>query len=280
MNSRKSTIWLAFIGPLSFAILIAYILPLFGELAWSVTLPERGLQSYIQLTNDDYIHSVVFRTIRVCSIATIASVLIAYLLAYHWVFGPPVRRKIVEVAILFPFWISILVRTFGWLMILQPRGVLNEVFHLNDILQWLGIGEVRLVRNEFGVIVGMAHFMVPFAVFPISAVMRQIDTRILLAARGLGAGPVRRFFHVFLPLSMPGLVGACFVVFVFTLGFFITPTLLGGGRVVLIAEYVYTQILVTPNWGVASALSVFLLTFVGLMVWLLMKITRIERLVA
>ncbi|TPN82583.1 ABC transporter permease [Mesorhizobium sp. CU2] len=273
MVHRRAVEWLVFVAPLPLAIIVAYVFPLLGVLRWSFTDPTRGLQNYDRIMVDDNIHAIAWRTLDLCLTTTVAAVLIAYLLAYHWTFGPPWRRRFVELCVLIPFWISVLIRAFGWLIVLRPKGLLNE---------WLLAGglisePLALVRNDLGVVIGMVHFMVPFAVFPILAVMRQIDPRIMSAARGLGAGPVRRFLEIFLPLSLPGVIGSVFIVFVFTLGFFITPAILGGGRVVMIAEYIFTQMSQTAKWGLGAALAVSLLLVVSIMIGALLKLVRIEQ---
>ena len=131
-----------------------------------------------------------------------------------------------------------------------------------------------MVRNEFGVIVGMSHFLIPFAVFPLASAMRNLDERVLLAARGMGAGRQRVFWTVFLPMTLPGVLGAALIVFVFALGFFVTPAILGGGRSVMIAELVYLRIFQSPNWGLGAAISVILMAGVALLMGALMRAVR------
>lgn len=277
MTGHRRTVleWGVFIAPLPVFLAFAYAIPLFGIIGWSVTDPTPGLGNYVKIFTDPAIIGIFWRTLRVCLAVTVVSVAIAYLISYHWVFGPPLRQRLIEVCVLIPFWISVLIRAFGWLIVLRPRGVINETL---ISLGMIGT-PLDLVRNEIGVVIGMVHFMVPYAIFPLVATMRQIDGRVLFAARGLGAGPVRRFTEVFLPLTMPGIVGAFFIVFIFALGFFITPAILGGGRVVMVAEYVFLQMSQTANWGLGAALSVVLLVFVSVLIWVLLKVTRVEKLV-
>ncbi|MEM9784684.1 MAG: ABC transporter permease, partial [Pseudomonadota bacterium] len=139
--------------------------------------------------------------------------------------------------------------------LLRGNGVVNEGL--------MGIGLIdqplRLVRNEIGVLIGMVHFMLPLAVLPIYANMIGIRPQLLSAARGLGASPARAFLLVFLPLSKPGIIAATILVFVFSLGFFITPALLGGGKVVMISEYIRVSFEETLRWGQATMLSTVLL---------------------
>ncbi len=122
------------------------------------------------------------------------------------------------------------------------------------------------MRNEFGVLVGMTHFLIPFAVFPLASSIRHLDERVLMAARGMGASRARVFWTVFVPMTTSGIIGAALIVFVFALGFFVTPALLGGGRSVMVAELVYLRIFQSPDWGLGAAISVVLVLFVaGLM---------------
>lgn len=243
------------LGPLILFLGVCYIVPFLGVIGWSVTLPEPGLFQYREALTDPLVHSVVLRTLRICILVTLFSVLAAYAIALVWVRGTPLQRLLVELCILIPFWISVLSRAFGWLALLSNRGLIN------DWLLALGVisEPLALVRNEFGVILGMAHFLIPFAVFPLASAMRSVDERALLAARGMGAGRSRIFWQVFVPMTAAGIVGAALVVFVFALGFFVTPAILGGGRSVMVAELIYLRIFQSPNWGLAAAISVLLM---------------------
>ena len=169
-----------------------------------------------------------------------------------------------------PFLLSVLIRAFGWLALLSNRGLVNT---------WLAAAgltsePLSLVRNEFSVVVGMAHYLTPFAVFPIASSMRAVDERVLLAARGLGASRLRIFWTIFAPMTAPGAVGAALIVFVFALGFFITPAILGGGRSIMMAELVYVRMFQSPDWGLGAAISVALVVIVGLLIGLLFRFAK------
>ena len=180
------------------------------------------------------------------------------------------QRLVIELCILIPFWISVLTRAFGWLALLSNKGILNTWAQNMGFLT----EPLTLVRNEFGVIVGMVHFLIPFAAFPLASAMRSVDERVLLAARGMGASRTRVFAQVFVPMTAPGILGAALVVFVFALGFFVTPALLGGGRSVMAAELIYLRIFQSPNWGLGAAISVILMVAVGGLLALLMRQAR------
>ncbi len=261
--------------PLPLLLVVFYLLPFLGVVGWSFTLPEPGIEQYQRIATDPAIHDMLWRTLRLCLTVSTLALIIGYLLAYCWVFSPPFWQRMVEICIFIPFWISVLVRAFGWLIALRSNGVLN------GSLMGLGLidSPLQLTRNETGVVIGMLHFMVPYALFPLLSSMRQLDQRVLLASRGLGAGALRTFWQVLLPQTVPGLLGAFIMVFVFCLGFFITPVLLGGGQTVMIAEYVFLQMFQTSNWGLGAALSVVLLALVSALIWLLLRITRVNRLV-
>lgn len=259
---------LLLIGPLLGLLALAYLIPFLGVLRWSVTLPEPGLGQYRAALTDPLVLSVLWRTLRICTIVTLVSVAAAYVLALLWVRGGVWTRRLVELCILIPFWISVLTRAFGWLALLSNRGLVNSWLIALGVLD----EPLTLVRNEFGVIVGMVHFLIPFAVFPLATAIRSVDERVLLAARGMGASRPRIFWQVFLPMTRAGILGAALLVFVFALGFFITPAILGGGRSVMAAELVYLRIFQSPDWGLGAAISAILMAGVGVLLGVMLRL--------
>jgi putative spermidine/putrescine transport system permease protein len=266
---------LLLIAPLPVFLAFAYLVPFLGVARWSVTLPEPGLGQYVRVFTDPIVLGVLWRTARVCVLVTLITVVVAYALAYVWVYGGRIASAVVTFGVLIPFWISTLTRAFGWLALLYNRGIVNTA--LTD----LGIITVplTLVRNEIGVVIGITHFMIPFAVLPLASSMRQVDARVLMAARGMGASRLRTFWAVFVPMTRPGIVGAALITFIFALGFFITPAILGGGRSVLVAEFIYVQTFQTVNWGLAGAISVVLVAVMALVMGLFLRLTSARRLV-
>ncbi len=255
------------IGPLLLFVLAAYWMPFLGVVEWSFTMPEPGLENYQNALSDPLVLSVFIRTLRICLVATATSVAAAYAIAYVWVRGAPLAQLLTELCILIPFWISVLTRAFGWVALLSNRGLINT---------WLTqIGFISepltLVRNEFGAVVGIVHYLIPFAVFPIASAMRNVDERVLLASRGMAASRSRIFWQVFLPMTAPGVLGASILSFVFSIGFFITPAILGGGRAVMAAELIYVRIFQSPDWGLGAAISVIMMIVVGLLLALMMR---------
>jgi putative spermidine/putrescine transport system permease protein len=261
---------LIFLGPLLGLLTLVYLLPFLGVAAWSVTLPAPGFGQYARLVEDPLVLSVFVRTFRICAAVTLLSVAAAYAIAYVWVRGTPLQRRATELCILIPFWISVLTRAFGWLALLSNRGLINSWLQSAGLID----SPLQLSRNEVSVILGMAHVLIPFAVFPLASAMRAVDERVLLAARGLGAGPQRIFWSVFLPMTLSGIIGAVLIVFVFTLGFFVTPAILGGGRSIMVAELVYLRMFQSPDWGLGAAVSVVLVLIVGLLMAALFRFAR------
>lgn len=243
-------------------ILLFYAIPVFNVLLLSVTYPEPGLQNYEQLHDSRTIHSILRTTAFICFVTTVITVLTGYVLAYRIVHAGHVEARALLVTILIAFWISVLIRAFAWVALLQPNGLINSA------LMSIGVIDrpLALVRNEIGVIIGMVHYMMPYAVLPLLGAMRGIDPALGAAARSLGATKWQTFARVFLPLSLPGVAGATILVFILALGFYITPAILGGGRIVMIAEYISLQMTETLRWGIAAMLAVVMLVIVAFLV--------------
>ncbi|MFO1059111.1 MAG: ABC transporter permease [Dongiaceae bacterium] len=250
-----------------------YFYPLFEVLRTSVTEPRPGLGNYARLVDSEAIRRVFLTTFRVSALTTAIALLLGYVVAYVLAHGPARLVRAMLILVLLPFWISTLVRAFAWIVLLRAQGLVN------GLLQELGlIGRpLALIYNDLGVIVGMVHYMVPLAALTIYAQMRGIDRRVVQAARGLGAGPLEAFLRVFLPLSLPGIVAAAILIFISALGFFITPALLGGGKSLMIAEYVSFLISDTLNWGLGTALAATLALAVFLLLAALSRVVDLRR---
>jgi putative spermidine/putrescine transport system permease protein len=232
-----------------------FVLPMFNVLWLSVREPTPGLGNYAALFTSDSLGRIILTTLRVCLITTVISVMLGYSIAYAMTHVAEAARQKMLMLILISFWISVLVRTFAWLMLLGRNGLVNNGLEAVGIISQ----PIPFMRNELGVLIGMVHYMVPYAVLPILASMQTIDPRVLAASRNLGANGAYTFRRVYLPLTRPGLVAAALLVFILCLGFYVTPAVLGGGKVLMVAEYISVQILVTLRWGTAAMLGVLLL---------------------
>lgn len=212
-------------------------------------------EPYQELVSDDFYAFVLGETFRIGAIVTLVSVLIGYPLAYAMSSAGRLWSTVILICLLMPFWTSMLVRTYAWMVLLGRDGIVN------NLLIWFGIVEapLRLLHNETAVIIGMIHVLMPFFVFPVYAVMRRIDHNLLLAAEGLGASRWATFRDVYFPLTVPGIAGGVSLVFILAIGFFITPALLGGGRVMMIAILIEQEVRQFLNWDLGGALSVALL---------------------
>jgi putative spermidine/putrescine transport system permease protein len=251
---------------------VFYFYPLSKVLWLSVTLPRPGLGNFALLLTSEGVQHILITTARISTITGLITLLIGYVIAYVMVHATPQHRIWILFVVLLSFWLSVLIRAFAWLTLLQSRGLVNTA-----LLQLGLITEpLPLVRNEFGVILGMVHYMIPYAVLPLYANMQGIDQRLVLAARGLGASPVRTFRKIFLPLTIPGIVSAGILVFIFALGFYITPALLGGGKTIMLAEYISIQIIDTLNWGAGTMLATTLLLTVVLLLYLLARFANLR----
>lgn len=244
--------------PLPLLVLVGYLLPTLGVLGWSLSMPQWGLQNYAQVLENANLQAVIWRTLRICLLTTLISVAIAYLIAYRWRFATPRGRQMIELFVLLPFWLSMLIRAFAWLVLLRNDGLVGQTLMASGLVA----EPPQLVRNELGALIGMVHFMVPYAVLPLLSSLRQVDDSMLRAASSLGASRWQTLRDVFLPLTLPGVAAASAIVLVFSLGCFVTPALLGGGKAAMLAEYIYVQMFQLSNWGLGAALSIVLMLMV------------------
>jgi ABC-type spermidine/putrescine transport system permease subunit I len=235
--------------------LLFFALPIAKVVATSFLGDGISLAAYTALFSDITYVTVLLYTARVALVVTILTLLLSYPVA--WVITG-LRGNLLRLClgmILVPFWTSAVIRSYAWLVIFQRRGVLN------DMLLWLGVIDVPLrpLSNGVGMNVGMVHIMIPFMILPLLSTMWRIDHTLLRAAAVLGANPFRQFLHVYLPLSMPGVSAGSLLVFITSLGFFITPALLGGGQHMMAAVLIQQQASRLLNWPMASAIGTVLL---------------------
>ncbi|MDQ0393378.1 ABC transporter permease [Labrys monachus] len=258
---------LALTLPAAVLAIALYVFPIVQVLALSFLEPKPGFGNYVSLLGNAAIGRVVRTTIVVSALTTAITLVLSYIVAFAIVHMPRERRRVALFLVMVPFWISVLVRAFSWITILRRNGVLNSALVEAGAIQ----EPLDLVYNQLGVVIGMVHYMMPFAILLLVANLDDIDRRIIQAARSLGAQPATVFWRVWLPLSLPGLSIATLFTFIFSLGFLVTPALLGAGRVLMIAEYISVQISSTLRWGVATALSTLMLLAVGLLVAIAMR---------
>lgn len=259
--SDKLRYW-ALVLPALAIMIVFYIWPLLGIWLISVHEPVTGLANYTRMAESSAVRTSFVITFRVAFITTIGCLILGYIVAYTINnFAGRVKPMMIALVLL-PFWVSVLIRSFSWIVLLGRSGIVN------DTLRGAGIIEtpLRLMHNEFGVVLAMIHVMLPFAVLPMLANMRGISGSYVDAARGLGASEWTAFRQVYFPQTIPGVMSGALLVFVLSLGFYVTPALLGGGRVLMISEYITYQIQEFLNWGLGTALSVALLVATALVI--------------
>ncbi|MBI1384585.1 MAG: ABC transporter permease subunit [Rhizobiales bacterium] len=263
-------------SPALLLVLVLLVLPV-GWLSYVSFIGADGgysLENYARMLETKSYVRIFKTTFWVSFLTTVICVAIGYPLAYFFSQLPTRVANLCLITVLLPFWTSLLVRTYAWLVLLQRNGLVNNW----GIELGLWSEPIKFVHNIEGTLIGMVHIMLPFLVLPLLSSMRAIDRDYLKAASNLGAGPVRAFWTVFFPLSMPGLIAGALIVFVLCLGFYVTPAVLGGGRVILVSMQIANNIELFVNWGAASALGVVLLVLTVFFLWIAARFVSLETL--
>ncbi|MDR4305716.1 ABC transporter permease subunit [Chelatococcus sambhunathii] len=196
-----------------------------------------------------------FSSLKIAATATILMLLIAYPMAYAMARAPKTIRPTLVMAVILPFWTSLLIRVYAWIGILDREGLLNAS------LQWLGIIDepLEILHTEIAVYIGMVYSYLPFMVLPLYASLEKLDETLLEAAADLGCPPWKSFWQVTVPLSLPGVIAGCFLVFIPAVGEFVIPELLGGSGTYMIGQALYAEFFPNLNWPGACAIAVLLL---------------------
>lgn len=248
------------LSPTLFVVVAAMAVPLALMVAYSfwsqtyVTLDTSFTWKNYQDVFSREIYRILFlRSVAISALVTLITVLLAYPIAYFVAFDVKRHKLLWLILLTLPFWTSYLLRVFSWKVILGYNGVINSgLMSLGLISEPLQF----LLYNPFAVIVTLAHAWAAFAILPIYVSLEKIDRTLLEAATDLGDGPVRRFFRVTLPLSMPGVIAASVLIFIPTVGDYVTPTLVGGTGGVMIANIIQAQFGKANNWPLGSALAI------------------------
>ncbi len=242
------------LAPACLFLVLVFVLPLAQILVLSVTEPATSLAHYRRVFGSPLYLRVLATTFETSLVVTVVCLLLAYPLAYVMARrGGAVAGTLLAV-IGVSFWTSFLVRTYAWMVILGSNGPVAA------LALALGLGSPpQLLFTTFASTLGMTHILLPYMVVALYGVMKNIDVTQLRAAASLGAPPLAAFRHVFLPLSLPGVVNGCLLVFALCLGFYVTPVLLGSPRDMMISQLIAQQVEELLAWGFASALAVVLL---------------------
>lgn len=252
--------WAALAVPVLVFLLIGFLAPLVIMAVRSVTdLPAGSegdpLTNFRRFFDGEANLRVLRNTFWIAGVSTLACLAIGYPYAYLMRLATPRWAGLLLIAVLVPFWSSLLVRTYAWQVILRDTGLINSTLQ-----GWGLIDEpLDLYQTTTGVLLGMTQILLPFMVLPLFTIMARIDPELTKAAANLGASPTKAFLRVFLPLSIPGVLAGSLLVFVLALGFYITPALLGSPKDTMLSAFIATRVQQQLDWGLASAMAMVLI---------------------
>ena len=232
-----------------------------GEISWKAE--ERRIYLFL-----------FYRTLWMSGFITILCLALGYPIAFLLATLPPRHSNLLLILVLLPFWTSLLVRTTAWIALLQSEGVLNDLMVFSGIIS--EDGRLQMIHNKFGTFVAMTHILLPFMILPLYSVMKTIPSTYMRAARSLGASPFTSFMRVYMPNTVPGIGAGCILVFILSIGYYITPALVGGRTGTFISNIIALHISETLNWGLAAALGVILLALVLLLYFLYDRIVGVN----
>lgn len=258
ISNIKGIKWLLLIIPLLF-IFLTMVIALVNIFQRSC-FDDNGftLEYFKKVLTEPLYQKVLWTTLRTGVIVTLCTVIIAYPMAYLSVRSKnSIVRRFVSGGVLVPYWVSMLVRIFAWQIILAKKGILNQLLIMLGVID----EPLTLLYNSIAVVVSLTHILLPQMFLSMQSVMAEIDPNLTLAAEGMGAKPFKNFRTVFLPLSVPGIISGCMMVFVLALGFYIAPALLGGSEDMMVSNLIQ-QNMESMNWNIAAALSVELFVIV------------------
>jgi putative spermidine/putrescine transport system permease protein len=245
----------AWLVPVLALLVLFFLVPLAGLLLRSVSDPDWGLQNYRELVGTVTYARVMGNTFLVASVVTLITVLVGFPVAWLLAIIPSRAARLLMNILLLSMWTNLLVRTYAWMVLLQQTGFINKMLMASGLID----APLVMVNNLVGVTIGMTYIMVPFLVMPLHATMKSIDPSILRAAAICGASQWQAFCRVLLPLAAPGLASGALMVFVMSLGYFVTPALLGGTANMMLAELIAQLVQSLLNWGLAGAVALMLM---------------------
>jgi putative spermidine/putrescine transport system permease protein len=273
LTSRDGMTAVLLVAPAVVSIVVLFVIPIGYVLLLSVTDPNLSLDHYRRLFTVPLYANVLLNTFKTSLIVTVACLLLGYPLAYVMARRNDVVAAIFLIIVGLSFWSGFVVRTYAWLIILGNKGPITAGYAL------LGWGKPpQLLFTSFSSMLGMMHILLPYMVLALYGVMRKIEPSYLRAAESLGARPFGAFRHVFLPLSLPGVVNGSILVFTMCLGFYITPILLGTPKDMMISQLISQQIEDLLAWGFASAIAVVLLACTLVLLGLYNRFAGLDRL--
>jgi putative spermidine/putrescine transport system permease protein len=254
-----------FVAPLALMLMISVSRQSFGEMEWTFTVHH-----YARFFSDGFYLGVLWDTLLLGVIVTAICLLLGYPLAYHLALTRSRWKPILIVFILSPLLVGIVIRCYGWMILLADRGLINATLMERG---WL-TKPLPLMYNRFGIAVGLVHVFLPFMVLSLTGVLKRIDPALIEASKTLGASPRRAFVEVTLPLSLPGILAGSLLVFSLAISSFVVPILLGGFKVQVLPMIVYEQILSVFDWPFGAANAFVLLVISVALIGLYIKVTE------
>ena len=242
---------------------VFFLLPIAALLTLSFTTNGGAAVNYGRFFSQPVYLQVLQRTLSMGAATALVYVLLGYPVAYRLANASARGRAVLLAFILVPFWTNLLVRAYGWLVLLNPNGIVNRY-----LIDWGVAAEpLSLVHNSTGALVGMVQIMLPYLILPLAATMMRVDPELLRAARSLGARPFAVFAKVYFPMTLPGVIAGIVLVFTLSLGFFVIPAILGGTRDIFLAQLIEFNINQSLNWGFAGTLSLMLVVSTLALFW-------------
>ncbi len=221
---------------------------------------QLALDNYLWLVDDPLYINAYLSSLKIAAVSTLLTLLVGYPLAYAMTRASDSLRPVLVMMVILPFWTSFLIRVYAWIGILKPEGLLNQ------FLIWLGVIDTPLVilNTNAAIYIGIVYSYLPFMVLPLYATLEKMDFSLIEAAQDLGCPPVTAFWKITFPLSLPGVIAGCLLVFIPAVGEFVIPDLLGGSQTLMIGKTLWSEFFNNRDWPVASAVAIILLLILAL----------------
>lgn len=241
--------------PLLLLLVFSFLYPVGRMLVGSLFDPGFTFHNYVHIFTEPLYLKILLRTLWIAFATTVGAFLLGYPVSYAMARAGSKRTLWIAACVLIPLWTSVLVRSYAWIILLQRKGVINDILIKTGILEQ----PLRLIYTEGAVIIAMTHVLMPFMILPIYSALRTIPKELPQAAANLGAGVFTTFFKITLPLSLSGVFAGTLMTFILALGFYVTPALVGGPQTLMMATLIGQQTTVLLNWPLAGALATVLL---------------------
>jgi ABC-type spermidine/putrescine transport system permease subunit I len=270
MRRRRELAAAALLGPPLLFLGVVFVLPLLEVVRGSIFAPTPTLEHYARLATVPVYARVFWITLKISALTTLGCLLLGYPAAYFLASVRPATRQLLLICVIVPFFISLLVRNYVWMILLQRNGLLNRLLLDAGLIS----RPLELMYNELGVLIAMVHMLLPYMIFPVLSALLAIPGELAQASAGLGASAARTFVRITLPLSLPGVAAGSLLVFIVALGFFVTPALLGGPRQMMISNLIEFNVRQVLNWPFAFALSNTLLSGTLVLYFIYLRLLR------